>query len=118
MPAHSRIQDQTPFGQSLEESSILLLQRSIGNQAMQQLLMENTGNRHEDVGDSRISNFDRDFCRIPASPPNTVVIQTKLAINKPGDEYEQEADQMAQGVTNTSLPRPRHGEAGAGLDLL
>src|SRR5688572_941022 len=33
------------------------------------------------------------------------IIQTKLAVNKPGDEYEQEADQIADQVTSA----PAHG---------
>lgn len=46
-----------------------------------------------------------DFGRIPLHPPATFEIQTKLAINEPGDEYEQEADRIADEVTST--PRPQ-----------
>lgn len=50
-------------------NSILHLQRTIGNQAVQRLLRGNAG-----------------------------AIQTKLAINRPGDAYEQEADRVAEQV--------------------
>ncbi len=35
-----------------------------------------------------------DFSRTPLHPPVRGVIQTKLAINAPGDKYEQEADRI------------------------
>jgi hypothetical protein len=45
-----------------------------------------------------------DFNRIPLYPPVPGVIQTKLAINAPGDIYEQEADRIADRV----LAAPAH----------
>lgn len=42
--------------------------------------------------------FDHDSSRIPMHPPAAGVIQKKLAINQPGDSYEQEADRVAEGV--------------------
>jgi outer membrane protein OmpA-like peptidoglycan-associated protein len=48
--------------------------------------------------------FRHDFSRIPTHSPATGAIQTKLAINKPGDEYEQEADRVADQV----LAAPAH----------
>jgi Domain of unknown function (DUF4157) len=48
--------------------------------------------------------FGRDFSRIPTRSPAVGAIQTKLAINKPGDEYEQEADRIADQV----LAAPAH----------
>ena len=51
------------------------LQRSIGNQALQRML------------------------RAAAPPPRApVLIQTKLTINQPGDQFEQEADRVADQV--------------------
>ena len=46
----------------------------------------------------------------PAVSPAIGVIQTKLAINKPGDQYEQEADRVADQVTTTSA---HHAVSGA-----
>jgi hypothetical protein len=42
-----------------------------------------------------------DFTQIPIHAPAAKAIQTKLAISKPGDEYEQEADRIADQVMAT-----------------
>jgi hypothetical protein len=55
----------------------------------------------------RASRFDHDFSRIPIHPPAVGKIQTKLAINKPGDEYEREANQIADKM----LAAPTHSAA-------
>jgi len=44
-----------------------------------------------------------DFSRIPIHP-SPVAIQTKLTVNTPGDQYEQEADQVAEQVMR--MPEP------------
>jgi hypothetical protein len=54
--------------------------------------------------------FGHDFSRIPTYTSTAGAIQTKLAINKPGDEYEQEADRIADQV----LAAPAH-SAGSGV---
>ena len=46
--------------------------------------------------------FGHDFSRIPTYARAVGTIQTKLAVNKPGDEYEQEADRIADQVLATS----------------
>jgi hypothetical protein len=48
--------------------------------------------------------FGNDFSRIPTFTSSGRVIQTKLAINKPGDEYEQEADRIADQVMAAPIP--------------
>jgi len=53
----------------------------------------------------RASRFGHDFCRIPIHPLAAGALQTKLAINKPGDEYEQEADRITQQVMR--MPEPQ-----------
>ncbi len=49
--------------------------------------------------------FARDFSRIPIRPLAAGAIQTKLAINEPGDEYEREADRVAEDMVR--MPEPR-----------
>src|SRR5271169_6623153 len=49
--------------------------------------------------------FGFDFGRLSILPLLANVIQTKLAINTPGDEYEQEADQVSEKVMRMSEPR-------------
>ncbi len=53
----------------------------------------------------RASRFGHDFSRIPIHPPTAGEIQTKLGINKPGDEYEREADRISEQVMR--MPEPR-----------
>jgi len=48
--------------------------------------------------------LEHDFSQIPIHPPAARVIQTKLAINKPGDEYEREADRISEQVMR--MPEP------------
>jgi hypothetical protein len=50
--------------------------------------------------------FGHDFSQIRTYAPAAGVIQTKLAINKPGDEYEQEADRVADQVLAASAHSP------------
>src|SRR5262245_31926507 len=57
--------------------------------------------------------FGHDFGRIPVRPPPPVQIQKKLAISWPGDEYEQEADRVAEQVMRMPEPQSQR-TAGAG----
>jgi hypothetical protein len=54
-----------------------------------------------EVTAATLPRFGYDFSRIPIHPPAAGAIQTKLAISKPGDTYEQEADRIADRVTAT-----------------
>ncbi len=44
------------------------------------------------------SRFGHDFRRIPVHAPPSEPIQAKLIVSQPGDQYEQEADQVAEQV--------------------
>jgi hypothetical protein len=87
-----------PPGQAHHEHPLLHLQRAIGNQAVLRMLQ--THAQEPDVGLTAAASprFGHDFSRIPIHPPAAGAIQTKLAISKPGDEYEQEADRIADQV--------------------
>ncbi len=103
------------FGQSREVNSIFHLQRTIGNQAVQRLLEINTWDVQENSTATPIARFGHDFSRIPIHPPSARPIQTKLAINKPGNEFEQEADRVAEQVmcmseSSAQPPGQREGE--------
>ncbi len=93
------------LGPDHREHPILHLQRTIGNQAVLRMLQ--THAEEPDIGWTAAASprFGHDFSRIPIHPPAAGVIQTKLAINKPGDEYEQEADRISQQVMR--LPEPQ-----------
>jgi hypothetical protein len=104
-------QPQTPSS-SLRQTSLnhvavhplLGLQRSIGNQAVLNLL--HSQNMHMDASTSafRAPRFSYDFSRIPLHSMQTAVPQTKLKVNQSGDVYEQEADQVAEQVMRTTNP--------------
>lgn len=49
-------------------------------------------------------HFRWDFSRIPVFSAVPARIQTKLEINRPGDEYEREADRLAEQVTQMATP--------------
>jgi uncharacterized protein DUF4157 len=94
-------QRRTPKASVLPQSqlsSILHLQHTIGNQAFQRLLQSHAEERNTVLTGTTSSDFGHDFSRIPVSLRTASPIQTKLAINKPGDEYEKEADRVAEQV--------------------
>ena len=103
-PANSTIPRQTHFGRSHGVNSILHLQRTIGNQAAQRMLKTDIEEPKAELTDTALPLFSHDFGRIPVYPPTAGVLQTKLAISTPGDQYEQEADQVADQVMR--MPDP------------
>ena len=103
--AKSPMPDRTHLGQSREVNSILYLQRTIGNQAVQKLLQAEPDG-HEAVSDATASGrFGHDFSQIPVHAKASVKIQPKLAVNTPGDIYEQEADRVSDEVMH--MPEPQ-----------
>ena len=50
--------------------------------------------------------FGHDFSKIQIHAPGPETMQTKLAINQPGDIYEQEAERVAEKVTGMEAPEP------------
>jgi hypothetical protein len=94
----------THFAQSREVNSIFL-QHTIGNQAAQWMLQTDAEELKAGLTGSASPHFGHDFSRIPIHPLAEGAIQTKSAITKPGDEYEQEADRVAEQVMR--LPEPQ-----------
>lgn len=89
----------------------LHLQRTIGNQAVLRLLqaranvLEAGSDTEVDSETPATAHFAHDFSRIPVHAPAPITIQPKLAINTPGDIYEQEADHIADNVMR--MPEPQ-----------
>jgi Domain of unknown function (DUF4157) len=79
--------------------ALLRLQRTVGNQAVQRMLQAHAEGRRAGPAASTSPRFGHDFIRIPIHLPAAGVIQTQLAINTPGDKYEQDADRVAEQVT-------------------
>jgi hypothetical protein len=103
-PAKSTIPGQSHFGQSREAISILHLQRTIGNQAVQRLLQAKPYGL--EAGDATASvRFGHDFSQIPVHTKAPVTTQPKLAENTPGGSYEQEADRVSEQVMR--MPDPQ-----------
>ena len=53
----------------------------------------------------RSSRFGHDFSRIPVYSSHSPVLQTKLMVNQPGDQHEQEADRVAEQVMRMPVPQ-------------
>lgn len=112
--AKSTISGRDHFGQSPEVRSILHLQHTIENQAMQRMLQADTEQPEVGLTGYASPHFGHDFSRIPLHPPAAEAVQTKLAINKPGDSHEQEADRMAEQVMSTPGPQRQRAYACGG----
>ena len=93
------------LGRDHREHPILHLQGAFGNQAVQRVLQTNGEAREDGSTGTASPHFRHDFSRIPIHPPAAGAIQTKLAVNPPGDEYEQEADYVSQQVMR--MPEPQ-----------
>src|SRR6266581_2122734 len=118
--SQKQIQPQNPVSSSLARSNmatpglahredpILHLQHTIGNQAAQRMSLTNAEELKPGLTGTALPRFGYDFSRIPIRPPAAGAIQTKPAINEPGDEYEQEADRVAERVMNIAVPPLTH----------
>lgn len=84
---------------------LLHLQRTIGNQAVLNLLRSQNVQINTPAQTFIEPRFSHDFSQIPIHPPAAGSIQTKLAINQPRDHYEQEADRISQHVMQ--MPEPQ-----------
>lgn len=100
----SFLRHQTPLNHTAVHP-LLELQQTIGNQAVLNLLRSQNAQVGTTSQTPRESRFSHDFSQIPIHAPATGAIQTKLVINQPGDEYEQEADRIAQQVMQ--MPEPQ-----------
>lgn len=105
--AKSTMPSRAHFGQSNAVSSILHLQRTIGNQTVQRLLQARTEDLEASSVSSASTGFAYDFSRIPihTNAHTRKNIQPKLKVNTQGDIYEQEADRVADQVMR--MPEPQ-----------
>jgi hypothetical protein len=92
----------------LESNPILDLQRAAGNRAVQRLFEENAKAVRGDSVNAEPARFGHDLSRVPTHTGAAASMQTKLAVNRPGDAHEQEADRVADkvlGMTETPSRR-------------
>lgn len=88
--------------QSREVRSILHLQHTIGNHAVQRLLQSNVEELHPESVTPASTRFGHNFSRMPIFSPSPIQVQPKLTVSAPGDMYEQKADRVADQVMRTS----------------
>ena len=69
-----------------------------------ELLRAHAKGSNEGLAGTAALRLGHDFSRIPIYPPPARAIQAELAINQPGDAFEQEADRVADQV----LAAPAH----------
>ncbi len=112
-PATSTMPGRAPFGQSDAVNSILRVQRTIGNQAVQRPLEDKPdgfGTRGPDSVDTSPpgvgSGLHFAFSRIPITAPP---VQPRLTISSPGDPFEREADSVADHIMRMLEPGPIDG---------
>jgi Holliday junction resolvase-like predicted endonuclease len=79
----------------------------IGNQAVQRMLRADADELKPELTGTASPRSGSDCSRIPIHPSAAGVTQTKSEISKPGDEYEQEADRLAEEVMRRPGPQ-RH----------
>lgn len=97
-------------GQSRDVSSILYLQRTIGNHAVLRMLQTETENIDASSTGGTSTGLFNNFRRIPVYPGTTNSIQPKLKVNAPRDRYEQEADRIADEVLRQKTPEAEVGK--------
>lgn len=103
------------WGQRRDVQSILHLQPTTGNQAVQRLLQANTEELESGTTITASTRFTHDFSRIPLYFKSRTWIQAKPAISTPRDIYEQEADRVANQVMRMPGPQsPRNCACGGG----
>jgi hypothetical protein len=94
----------TFFEQNHAVRSIMHLQCTIGNHAVQRWL-QNNAEKHETGSVAAASTHTvHDFSRVPVHANIYTNMQAKLRVSHPGDEYEQEADRMANQVMQMQEP--------------
>jgi hypothetical protein len=77
---------------------ILYLQRTIGNQAVLRMLQTPSAEFKTELTGTESAHAGHDFNRIPAHAQPPIAMQPKLAVNTPGDIYEEEADRVSEQV--------------------
>jgi hypothetical protein len=93
------------FEQGREVDSMLHLQRTIGNQAVQRQVQTNAEELEEGLASTISPRFAHDFSQIPVHPESLAYVQAKLRVSPPGNSQEQEADRVAEEVMR--MPEPR-----------
>jgi hypothetical protein len=115
--ANSTKANQAVSRQSHDVGPVLYLQRTIEHQAVQRLLHSKT----EDLKVGPVSDASaalaHDFSPIPVQASADGSKQSELRINAPMDQYEQEADRVADEVTRMAEPLSSSDESAHAPDI-
>lgn len=103
--AKSMIPRPTHFEQSRQVYSILPLQRTIGNQAVQRLFQANDEELNAASAATASTRFMHDFSGVPVHSNVRTRIQPMLTVNTITDRYEREADRVANEVIRVPEPQ-------------
>ncbi len=103
MKAHAPKQRQ-PQPEASPHTS-LLTRRKSGNQVVTGKPRVNAGAVKASHGNASSNSFAHDFSRVTTHSEAPVSLQTKLAVNTPGDIYEQEADRVSEQVMRAPGPQ-------------
>ena len=91
--------------QNFQPHTIMHLLSALGNQAVLRLLQANAEEIEGGTTSTASPRAAHDFSLPPTSINMPVKIQTSLAVNSPGDIYEQEADRVSEQVMR--MPEPQ-----------
>lgn len=87
----------------------------MGNQVEQAMVQTPIDESNTGLSNAMPPRFGNNFSRISVHTPATSVVQTKLAISKPGGHDEQEADSVANEIMRMPQPQlQRHPLLGGG----
>ncbi len=106
MKAHAPQQQRQPRPEALLQTG-LLTRRTSRNQVVKGMTHADAeGVKTSSVNATSLS-FAHDFSRVPSHSAAPVGLRAKLAVNTPGDIYEQEADRVSEEVMLAPGPQPQ-----------
>src|SRR5262249_48783499 len=97
-------------------NSSIPTQRKTEDQRVERLLSVDTWDPQENLSAGQGFASGHDFSQIPIRPLTVAPLHTKLAINKAGDEYEQEAQRVSEQIMWMPEPRMEHEHAHLRMD--
>ena len=106
MSAESTMSDPVHFEQSRAVNSILYLQRTIGNQALQRILQTNAEKLEVGLASTASPHYTHDFSQSPIKSKSSTIVQEKVTVSSADDIHEQEADRVSDQVMHTPEPHP------------
>lgn len=89
LPRVARLRTRAP-DDGIKVHPLMLMQQTIGNQGVQRLIKQTASGSLDEQLKSREAGWETRSTNRPS------ILQKKLAMNLPGDAYEQEADRMAE----------------------